>query len=213
MNLDASIALLNRGVDIELSINAGQTLALMGPNGAGKTTVLEVLAGLLAPNDGRGVLGGRVLFDVRGGRGAWVPPHRRGVTLMAQRPFLFPHLTVLENVAFAPRSAGLGRAAAREVARGWLERVDAYQLAARRPDELSGGQAQRVALARALAAKPDLLLLDEPLAPVDTERKAQLRDLLAEVLLERTAVLVTHDRADADALATRTVHLDGGRLL
>ncbi|MCP3427194.1 ATP-binding cassette domain-containing protein, partial [Rothia sp. AR01] len=122
MTLTFAARVPERGVDVSFELGRGRVLGITGPNGAGKSTVLDVLAGLLIPAAGRGAVGDRVLFDLDdAGRGTWVPPHRRGVTLMAQRPLLFPHLTVLENVAFAPRSRGLGRRAARERAGRWLE--------------------------------------------------------------------------------------------
>lgn len=204
--LQAGFAVRDRDVALELAVRPGQTVALMGRNGSGKSTALDVLAGLLVPDRGRVTLGDRVLLETEG-RGAWVPSHRRRITLMAQQPLLFPHLSVLDNAAFAPRCAGMSRAAARERGRHWLREVDAEQFAQRRPSELSGGQAQRVALARALAAEPQVLLLDEPLAPVDAEATERLRGLLRRVLDGRTAVVVTHDPLDARALAHRTVHL------
>nr|WP_260853361.1 ATP-binding cassette domain-containing protein [Kocuria palustris] len=208
--LQARLEVRARSVRLGLDVGGGETIALMGPNGAGKSTALEVLAGLLIPDAGRVRLGERVLLDTRG-RGAWVPPHERRVTLLAQRPLLFPQLSVLDNAAFAPRCAGLPRTEARARAREWLREVGAEHLAERRAGELSGGQAQRVALARALAAEPDVLLLDEPLAAVDRDAAEQLRRLLRRVLEGRTAVLVTHDVRDARALAHRTVRLEAGR--
>ena len=210
MTLTFAARVPERGVDVSFELGQGRVLGIAGPNGAGKSTVLAVLAGLLIPAAGRGAVGDRVLFDLDdAGRGTWVPPHRRGVTLMAQRPLLFPHLTVLENVAFAPRSRGLGRRAARERAGRWLEDLGATRFADRRPEALSGGQAQRVALARALAAEPEVLLLDEPLAPVDASGTAELRELLGEVLRGRTAVLVSHDPRDVDELAQDVLRLGG----
>lgn len=211
MSLRAQFALDRRGVDVGFEIAEGETIALRGPNGSGKSTILEVLAGLLVPDRGSLELGGRPLMDLRG-RGLWVPPHRRRITLLAQRPLLLPHLDVLDNVAFGPRSTGAGRAESRRRARHWLERTGAEQLVRRRAHELSGGQSQRVALARALAAEPEVLLLDEPLAAVDASGTQALRDLLARTLEGRTAVVVTHDPDDARALARRTLHLEAGRI-
>ncbi|KAA9393902.1 ATP-binding cassette domain-containing protein [Kocuria coralli] len=210
MSLTFRARIPEREVEAEFELGQGRTLGITGPNGAGKSTILGVLAGLLIPASGRGTVGGRVLFDLDdAGRGTWVPPHRRGVTLMAQRPLLFPHLTVLENVAFAPRSRGLGRSAARDKAMQWLEDLSATRFADRRPEALSGGQAQRVALARALAAEPEVLLLDEPLAPVDAGGKTELRELLVRVLAGRTAVVVSHDPQDVGELAQEVLELGG----
>ena len=145
--------------------------------------------------------------------GTWVPPHDRGVALLAQDALLFPHLTARDNVAFGPRSAGRGRAEARAAADHWLAEVDAADLADRRPSELSGGQAQRVALARALAVEPRLLLLDEPMAALDVAVAPALRQVLRRVLAGRSAVLVTHDVLDALLLADRVVVLEDGRVV
>ncbi|MBD8043825.1 ABC transporter ATP-binding protein [Arthrobacter sp. Sa2BUA2] len=211
MRLDLRAVLPERGLDVTLEIAAGETVALLGPNGAGKSTVVSLIAGLLQPGAGRAELGGRVLFDVD--EGVLLPPHRRGTALLAQEPLLFPHLSAEENVAFGPRSAGIPRREARTAARYWLEQADAGGLASRKPAELSGGQAQRVALARALAAEPSLLLLDEPMAALDVHSAPLLRRLLSRVLVERTALIVTHDVLDALMLADRVLVMQGGRIV
>ncbi|MGQ1838897.1 ATP-binding cassette domain-containing protein [Kocuria turfanensis] len=213
MSLDVTARLRARDLDVAVSVAEGQTLALTGPNGAGKSSLLAVVAGLLVPDTGRAALDGRVLFDLdAAGRGPWVPAHDRGVVLLAQDPLLFPHLSVLENVAFGPRSRGAGRRRARAAAAQWLEAVGAAPLAHRRPAALSGGQAQRVAVARALAADPRLLLLDEPFASLDSTAAPALRELLRRVLAGRMAVVVTHDPADVEALADAEVRLEHGRV-
>jgi molybdate transport system ATP-binding protein len=151
------------------------------------------------------VLGGRPLDGV--------PPHARGVTLLAQDPLLFPHLTALENVAFAPRSRGVRRREAHAAAERHLEAVGVAELARRRPGQLSGGQAQRVAIARALAAEPELLLLDEPMAALDVDVTPALRQTLRRVLADQTALIVTHDVLDALLLADRVVVIEQGRVV
>ncbi|MGK7223844.1 ATP-binding cassette domain-containing protein [Kocuria flava] len=212
MSLELTARVARRGLDLSVTVAEGQTLAVTGPNGAGKSSLLEVAAGLLVPDTGRAVLDGRVLFDLDArGRGRWVPAPERGIVLLAQDPLLFPHLSVLENVAFGPRARGVGRGPARERALRWLAAVDATGLARRRPGELSGGQAQRVALARALAAEPRLLLLDEPFASLDADTAPALRRLLARVLADRMAVVVTHDPADVAALAGAGLRIEHGR--
>lgn len=203
VRLDVTLA--SRHLAVGLEVPDGEVVAVLGPNGAGKSTLLGLLAGTLTPTSGRVLVGGR---DV-----TRLPPHRRRVALLAQQPLLFPHLSVLENVAFAPRAAGLGRAAARALARERLEVVGMAGFAARRPGQLSGGQAQRVAIARALAADPQVLLLDEPFAALDVAVAPQLRGVLREVLEGRTALIVTHDLVDVVTLAGRTVVLDGGRVV
>lgn len=209
MSLYVDARVPQRGVAIELEVAGGDTVALLGPNGAGKSTLLGVIAGSLRDGRSRVTLGSRALADDR----SWVPPHDRRVGLLAQEPLLFPHLSVEANVAFGPRSLGTNRHAATEAARTWLTRVGAEELAARRPVQLSGGQAQRVAVARALAADPDVLLLDEPMAALDVDARPALRQLLREVLRDRTAVIATHDVLDALLLADRVVVLEGGRVV
>jgi molybdate transport system ATP-binding protein len=213
MSLTVRALVPAHGLDVDLHLGHGERLAVVGPNGAGKSTLLGVLAGVVRPERGRALLDGRVLFDVAGHSGVWVPPHARGVALLAQDPLLFPRLTVAQNVAFGPRAAGLRRHEARQVAHGWLEQVEATDLADRRPGRLSGGQAQRVAIARALATRPRLLLLDEPLAALDVEASALLRRMLRRVLSGRTAIVVTHDLLDALLLSDRVVVLDGGHVV
>ncbi|WP_395695519.1 sulfate/molybdate ABC transporter ATP-binding protein [Nocardioides sp.] len=201
-----------RDVEVSFDVADGETLALLGPNGAGKSTVLDVVAGLLVPDSGRVTLGDRVLTDVGGGSSVTVAPHDRRTALLGQEPLLFPHLSVLENVAFGPRSRGVSRTDARRAAQQWLDEVGIGELAARRPSEVSGGQAQRAAVARALAAEPDLLLLDEPMAALDVAVQPALRQVLRRVLADRTVVVVTHDPLDALLLADRVVVLESGRV-
>jgi molybdate transport system ATP-binding protein len=209
VSLHLTAAVADRDVDVELDVEDGCTVALLGPNGSGKSTVLSVVAGILRPDAGRATLDGQTLFDLSDG--TWTPPHQRGTGLLAQDALLFPHLSVVDNVAFGPRSAGASRTDAREAALAWLERVDAAGLADRRPSALSGGQAQRVAIARALAADPRLLLLDEPMAALDVTVVPAMRQTLRRVLDGRTAVIVTHDVLDALLLADHVVVMDGGR--
>jgi len=213
-SLDLHVA--ERDVRLTLAVADGETLAILGPNGAGKSTLLGTIAGLIKPDTGRAELGGTVLFDLPPGGGTrqlWRPPHQRGVSLLAQEALLFPHLSVLDNVAFGPRSAGASSSRARQIATRWLREVDADQLSARRPAELSGGQAQRIAVARALASDPGLLLLDEPLAALDISVAPAMRRLLRRVLAERSALIVTHDVLDAYTLADRVVIVEGGRIV
>ncbi|MCU1517989.1 MAG: molybdenum transporter ATP-binding protein [Pseudarthrobacter sp.] len=212
MTFEVQAAVANRGFDVALTVGPAETVAVMGPNGAGKSTFLTVIAGLLHPDSGRAELDGRVLFDLDAGRGPWTPPHRRGTALLAQEPLLFPHLSVLDNVAFGPRSSGASARVARETALHWLSEVDGTELQSRRPAELSGGQAQRVAVARALATEPGLLLLDEPMAALDIHAAPLLRRLLKRVLADRRAIIITHDVLDALMLADRVVILDGGSI-
>jgi molybdate transport system ATP-binding protein len=207
-------ALPSRGFDAELDVAEGQTLALLGPNGAGKSTALALAAGTLRPHRGRIALDGQVLTHVEAGRTrAWVPPHARRVAFLAQEPLLFPHLSVRSNIAFGPRAQGTRRRAAREEAQRWLDRIGLAELGDRRPSTLSGGQAQRVAVARALAARPRLLLLDEPMAALDVDVTPALRQTLKRMLAGQTAVITTHDVLDALLLADEIAVIDGGRVV
>lgn len=213
--LHAEIALHRGGFELDATVDVGpgEVLAVLGPNGAGKSTLLGALAGDLRPQRGAVRLGGADWWNTD--RGTEVPTHRRGVGLLAQRALLFPHLSVLDNVAFGPRAAGVGKGRSREAAQRWLSEVEASELARRKPGELSGGQAQRVALARALAAEPRLLLLDEPLAALDVDAAPAVRGLLHRVLRAQSTptVLVTHDVLDAVVLADRLVVLQDGRIV
>jgi molybdate transport system ATP-binding protein len=211
-SVSARLRLRQRAVDLEVGIDDGEVLAVLGPNGVGKSTLLQTIAGLVRPDDGRVTIGEQVVTDT--GAGIFVPAHRRGTALLAQRAMLFPHLTAEANVAYAPRCRGLSRRAARDQARQWLDAVGAAELAARRPGQLSGGQAQRVALARALAAEPRVLLLDEPFAALDVTAAPALRRLLRDLLRiqARTAVIVTHEVLDALALADTAVVIENGRV-
>ncbi|MFT4044168.1 MAG: ATP-binding cassette domain-containing protein [Gordonia sp. (in: high G+C Gram-positive bacteria)] len=195
---------------IDLDIPAGGSLAVMGPNGAGKTTLLHVVAGLLRPDGPTSVrLDGTELV----GPGRFIAPSRRGIALLSQDAGLFPHLTVWQNVAFAPSVQRLARNEIRERTRHWLAATDTAHLADRTPSQLSGGQAQRVAIARAMAAHPRLLLLDEPFRALDVGVAARIRALLRMTLAERrqTALFVTHDIVDAVTLADSVLILADGR--
>ncbi|MEV0436618.1 ATP-binding cassette domain-containing protein [Nocardia sp. NPDC050413] len=211
--LSVAARIADRDLDLAIEVAPGEVLAVLGPNGAGKSSLLQVIAGLLVPDAGHVRLGADILTETA--KRVALPPHRRGISLLAQEPLLFPHLTVAENVAFGPRSRG--NRDAKTVAAEWLAAVDATHLADRHPAALSGGQAQRVALARALAVDPHLLLLDEPMSALDVDVAPAMRSLLRRVLRDpahpRCAVLVTHDIIDAITLADRLVIVEGGRIV
>lgn len=212
--LRIGVAVADRGVQIELEVAAGEVLAVLGPNGAGKSTLLHVLAGTVRPDRGEVRVGDRTVTDCAAG--LHILTHERRVGLLMQDPLLFPHLSVLDNVAFGPRSGKrLSRKDSRDVAWRWLAEVGATELADRMPAALSGGQAQRVALARALAADPDVLLLDEPMTGLDVSMATAMRALLRRVLTRdgRAAILVTHDVLDVVTLADRVAVLESGRVV
>jgi molybdate transport system ATP-binding protein len=197
-------------LSVDLGVADGEMLAVLGPNGAGKTTLLRALAGLLPIDDGSIRIDGRTVDDPA--TGCFVPPELRSVGVVFQDYLLFEHLSALDNVAFGLREHGVRRADARARARTLLAEVGVDAQASKRPRRLSGGQAQRVALARALAPEPKLLLLDEPLAALDVQTRAETRRNLRTMLgrFSGARVLVTHDPVDALALADRIVILEQG---
>ena len=200
-----------RDVVVDLTVEAGRTLALVGPNGSGKSTACAVAAGLLDAEAGRVSLGERVLD----GPGVFVPAGRRDVALLSQAPGIFPHMSVLDNVAFGPRCRGDSHAQARRRALAELAAVGAPHLAGRPGGELSGGQAARVALARALATRPRALVLDEPMAALDVTARARMRAVVGRRAAEEglTVLLVTHDVLDVAALADDVAVLEHGRVV
>jgi molybdate transport system ATP-binding protein len=202
-------SLVDRGVRLDISVPSGSVTAVVGPNGAGKTTLLHLVAGLLRPTSGSVQVGDRTLSDAR----RVVPTHRRRVALLTQRSSLFPHLTVLENVAFAPRATGVSRVAARDRALQELAAVGCAHLDSRLAHELSGGEAQRVAIARALAGDPLVVLLDEPMAGLDVAVATEVRHVLAERLRGRTAIFVTHEVLDLWTIADRVAVVDAGHVV
>ncbi|KUP96350.1 ABC transporter ATP-binding protein [Thermobifida cellulosilytica] len=192
------------GLDVRLRVALGQVLALLGPNGAGKSTALRALAGLVPLSEGH------VLVD--GADVTTAPAERRPVGMVFQDYLLFPHLSVVENVAFGPRCRGVPARRARRLALDLLAEAGLDGYAAARPGALSGGQQQRVALARALAVRPRLLLLDEPMAALDAHTRVSVRTQLRRRLaaFAGATVLVTHDPLDAMVLADRVLVLEGG---
>jgi molybdate transport system ATP-binding protein len=196
-------------LEVDLAFGPGVTL-LVGPSGAGKSTLLRIVAGLERPDSGRVALGERVLHDGR----IDVPAFRRDVAYVFQEYALFPHLDVLDNVAYGLAARGASRSAQSAAAHAWLERLGIAALAKARPRALSGGERQRVALARALAWKPRAVLLDEPFAALDEVIRLRVRDELQATLatLDVPVVLVTHDESDAVAFGSPIVRLERGRV-
>ncbi|MET9836329.1 MULTISPECIES: ABC transporter permease [Streptomyces] len=202
--LHATVTGFNR---LTLEAEPGTTIAVVGENGAGKTTLLRALLGLTP----------RAHADLRLGDAdvTALPPHKRQVAWVPQDGALFPHLSALANTAYGLRARRVPRADARREAQAWLDRLGVGHLAQRRPSQLSGGQAQRVALARALAARPRLLLLDEPLAALDQTTRAHVRHTLRTHLagFGGVCLIVTHDPVEAVSLADRVLVLADGRAL
>ena len=196
-----------RAVDgVSLDIAAGEFFALLGPSGCGKTTLLRMLAGFETPDEGRILLNGK---DI-----AHVLPHERPLNMMFQNYALFPHLSVRDNIAFGLRRAAMARSdiAVRVAEMVALVRLEGLEK--RKPDQLSGGQRQRVALARSLARRPQVLLLDEPLAALDKKLRESTQWELMELQrrLGMTFVIVTHDQEEAMTVAGRIGVMDAGRL-
>ena len=191
--------------DVTLTLNPGDRLAVLGPSGSGKSTLLRTIAGLEGPTHGTISLAGRRASEP--GR-VLLAPERRSIALVFQGLALFPHLRALDQIAFAARGRG-----GVDRARHLLDRIGLAHRATARLDQLSGGERQRIALARALAQAPRLILMDEPFASLDDDRRGEMRDLLRSLLAGSTAalVLVTHSRDDALDLADRAMVLDRGR--
>ena len=184
-----------RGVDLD--IRAGELFFLLGPSGCGKSTLLRILAGLIEADSGS------VRFD--GEDILTLPPEKRRTAMVFQNYALWPHMSVFDNVAFAPRNAGVKKAQIEAVVNEALEVVEMSEFSKRKPPSLSGGQQQRVALARALAADPRLLLLDEPLSNLDARLRDAMRGKIKGICKSRrlTALYVTHDRQEALSMADR----------
>ena len=187
--------------DVSTTVADDEIVGLLGPSGSGKSTLLRVVAGVLRPDAGTVRLGGVDVTDV--------PTYRRDVGMVFQDDQLFPHLDVTANVAFGLKMKGVERRRREATAAAWLERVGLRGFGPRRVTELSGGEAKRVALARTLVVEPAVVLLDEPLTGLDRELHDELAAELGPLLRTAgaTAILVTHDVAEADAVADRTVQL------
>jgi len=213
MSLDVDVRTVLGTLDLQMKfgLEEGEVVARLGPNGAGKTTLLRAVAGLAPIVAGRVALDGEVLEETASGR--YVPTEERPIGFVFQDYLLFPHMSVLENVAFGLRARGTGRAEAGRRAMEWVDRVGLRDRASSRPAELSGGERQRVALARALAPDPRVLLLDEPLAALDaTTRVSVRRDLKAHLASFRgVRLVVTHDPLEAAMLADRLIVMEGGK--
>ena len=191
-------------LDIDIEVGS-ETVAIVGDNGVGKTTLLRVVAGLQPLVAGQVRLGESVLDDPTSKR--FVGPQDRDVALLFQDALLFPHLDVVDNVAFGLRRRGVETSVARSTALDLLGRFGVLDIAGRGIETLSGGQAQRVALARALVVEPRVILLDEPFSSLDRSSRSEFREMLATQFssLEIPRLIVTHDDLDISALCTREI--------
>ena len=196
--------------DVSIDIEDGEFLCLLGPSGCGKSTTLRIIAGLETPSAGRITIGDRVVDDVATGRR--IDTERRGLGLVFQNYALWPHLTVGDNIGFGPSMQKLPAAERRRRVDDAMATLAIEQYADRYPSALSGGQQQRVAIARTLAARPEVLLLDEPLSNLDARLRLEMRAEFQRIhrLSGTTMVFVTHDQFEAMTLATRIVVMNDG---
>jgi putative spermidine/putrescine transport system ATP-binding protein len=192
--------------DISLSVNSGELTTILGPSGSGKTTMLSLIAGIASPSTGRIELGDREI--------TYVPAAQRNIGLVFQSYALFPHMSIFDNVAFPLRIRRVEQSELERRVRDALRLVRLEGFEARRPHQLSGGQQQRVALARAVVFKPDILLLDEPLAALDRKLREEVRQEIRELQrgLGITTIMVTHDQEEALSLSDRVVLLSHGQV-
>jgi iron(III) transport system ATP-binding protein len=195
---------------VSLAVDAGEFICLLGPSGCGKTTTLRMLAGFLEPDAGEIRVDGKTISKP----GAVVPPERRNMSMIFQSYAVWPHMTVLQNVAYGLKMKSVPQPARDERAMAMLKATKLDALAARYPSELSGGQQQRVALARALAPKPGILLLDEPLSNLDANLRGEMRFEIRRLHDEfhGTSIYVTHDQVEAMTMADRIVVMNAGRI-
>ncbi|MEO9614587.1 MAG: ABC transporter ATP-binding protein [Nitratireductor sp.] len=193
--------------DLSLSVAAGELVSLLGASGCGKTTTLRLIAGFLEPTSGQITLGGRDLTRL--------PAYRRDIGLVFQNYALFPHLSVLDNVAFGLKQRGVGSSERNGKAQAMLERVGLSGLSDRLPGALSGGQKQRVALARALVIEPPLLMFDEPLSNLDAKLRIDMRVEIRQLQRANgtTSVYVTHDQEEAFSISDRVAIMNAGRIM
>jgi molybdate transport system ATP-binding protein len=215
MTLDTRFT-LSRGtftLDVNLSFNEGEVVAIMGPNGSGKSTFLHAIAGLLPVTSGCLVLDNQTLDEATSE--VFIDPTQRPVGIVFQGGLLFETMTILENIIFGLRARKIKRTEATTQAQPLIKQFGLTELLQRQPRELSGGQAQRVAIARALITKPKVLLLDEPMSGLDTATRQLVRAEFREVLAGFAGyrILVTHDLDDALSMSDRIIELDHGKVI
>ena len=191
---------------INLTFDEGSFIALLGPSGCGKTTTLNCIAGLLEPTSGS------IFFDDRDVTN--LAPKDRNIGMVFQSYALYPHMKVIDNIAFSLKQKGMPKAERHEKARQMAQKLQIEHLLDRMPGELSGGQQQRVSMARALVKEPQVLLLDEPMSNLDARLKIEIRDEIRRIQqdLGVTSIIVTHDQEEAMAMADKIAILDNGRI-
>ncbi len=199
--------------DVSFEVGSGEIVTLLGPSGCGKTTTLRCIAGLEKPTDGRIGIGDRQVVDVKAG--VFVPPHRRDLGMVFQSYAIWPHMNVIENVAYALEGRGVSKADMKAQAMKALDTVQMAHLADRPAPRLSGGQQQRVAIARALVGRPQALLFDEPLSNLDAKLRSEMRKELRRLQQQigLTSVYVTHDQSEALAISDWVILMKDGAIV
>ncbi len=210
LEIDVSKRLRDFNLEVKLNVPEGEILMLVGDNGCGKTTLLNLVAGLITPDEGRIALDGRTLFD--SSMRVMVAPEARNIGYVFQSYALFPHMSVYDNVAFGLRTRRLPQKEIDLLVKDRLEAAGLWEIRKARAANISGGQKQRVALARALIIEPNLLLLDEPLSALDVRKQAAMRIDLRERIHECgvPSIIVTHDLRDVSCIGDRACLLERG---
>lgn len=200
-------------LDVELTVNPGEVLVLLGENGSGKSTVLNLLSGLLGPDEGKIILNNSELFSSE--KGIFFPPEERNIGYVFQNYALFPHMTVFENISFGLKMRKIPKNQFNGEVDRFLENLGIEHVKNERVTNLSGGQRQRVALARALIVKPHMLLLDEPLTALDQSARDKIRLELREHLVnsKQPSILVTHSLKDAKIIGDKVMMLEKGKVV
>lgn len=196
--------------NVDIDIEPGSFTVLLGPSGSGKTTLLKSIAGIIKPDSGTISIGQRVVFDSK----TWVPPEKRELSMVFQDFALWPHMTAVNNVAFALKRRKFPKETENKLSSEMMEKVGLLDHVNNYPDQLSGGEQQRVALARALVARVGVVLFDEPMSNLDTDRREVLRFEISTLIHEygATAVYITHDQSEAFSLADKIAVLDKGKI-
>ena len=213
LSVEVRKALREFRLELAFQVEPAETLVIIGPSGCGKTTTLNMIAGLVSPDEGRIVLGQQALWDPR--EGVDMPAEQRRVGYVFQEFALFPHMSVEENIAYGLRARRAPKSVIPQRVDEALTLLGIQRLRGRRPLALSGGERQRVALARAIACEAEILLLDEPLGSLDAQTRNRVRGELQRLLrlVRRIAIMVTHDYIDALTFGDRICVLDRGRVL